>query len=247
MVLIFDSDENSARRIKKILVEACSIKPSDITLFKGTPKELVIAVKKDVHRQIKIVFLDITMQTDMNGIDIANQIVSVDKNIHIVFVTSYGKFYIQQAFLDYYDLNPVAYLIKPVNSYFLRRVMKKIEHIEKSRSTIWIKIQQSVVGIRASDVVYIGIDGHATVIHTEKQTFKTYVSIEDILKTLPEGFVRCHKSYIINSEYIQSHFENNSIRLMTGTVIPVSRSYQKQVRGWMNSIVAKNGKMQISE
>jgi DNA-binding LytR/AlgR family response regulator len=47
--------------------------------------------------------------------------------------------------------------------------------------------------------------------------------LDDIVRRLPEGFVRCHKSYAANMRYIQ-RLEAGKILLDNGASVRVSRS-----------------------
>lgn len=229
MLIIFDSDAESAAMMRQILEEECGITGQSIQVIIDDPVKLITVVNKDRLRIINTVFVEISMKTRYNGIDLAHKIVGINPDIHIVFTTEYGKFYIQQAFLDCYDLYPCAYLVKPINKYFLKRTIEKIRFIDKNRDVIWIKTQRTLVSVNENNILYISIDGHCTAFHLPNQIYRSYTTIEDVIPSLPRSFVRCHKSYIINSSHIIS-YDTTSITLDENIVIPISRAYRSSVK-----------------
>lgn len=235
MLVIYDSEQESAEYIKQVLQTECGISEQSIYIFKGTPQKLYNIIKNDRYHTIKTIFIEISMETSYNGINVAAEIVKLNIDIHIVFITSYGKFYIQQAFLNCYDLNPCAYLIKPVNRYFLRKTIDKINHIEKSKSVVWIKTQHTAVRVKASDVFFIGIEGRCTVWHTNDGIMKSYTKMEETARSIPETFIRCHKSFIVNTQHITAYNTSHLI-LNDETQIPISRSYRREIRDYMNAL-----------
>ncbi|WP_026506689.1 LytR/AlgR family response regulator transcription factor [Butyrivibrio sp. MC2013] len=55
-------------------------------------------------------------------------------------------------------------------------------------------------------------------------------SLDELIKLLPEHFVRCHRSYVINSRYLDHvDNENNLLIMCNGDMVPISRAYQKEV------------------
>ncbi len=62
-----------------------------------------------------------------------------------------------------------------------------------------------------------------------------YDTIEELEKKLPAAFVRCHRSFLVNREYIvKIMLSRNEILLSHGISVPLSRSYKprfKEFRG----------------
>ncbi len=237
VLIIFDSEQESAENIKKALQTECGINEKTISIFNGTPARLINIIKKDKFHSIKTIFIEISMKTTYNGIDAASEIARINSEIHIVFVTDYGKFYIQQAFLDCYELNPCAYLIKPVSKYFLKKTIDKINHTEKNKSAVWIKTQRTSIRLLTNEIIYIGIEGRCTVYHSPEQLYRSYTPMEETVKGLPQTFIRCHKSFIVNTQYITAYTPTRLI-LGSNIQIPISRSYQRIVKEYISSLTS---------
>lgn len=229
MFIIFDSSLENASMMQQIMEEDCGIAHQSIQLVIDDPVKLITVINKDKLRIINTVFIEISMRTKYNGIDLAQKIVRINPDIHIVFTTEYGKFYIQQAFLDCYDVYPCAYLVKPINKYFLKRTIEKIRFMDKNKNVIWIKTQRTLISVNENSILYISIDGHCTAFHLLNQVYRSYTTIEDVIPSLPKSFIRCHKSYIINSSHIVS-YDPTSITLEDNIVIPISRAYRPIIK-----------------
>lgn len=68
---------------------------------------------------IDTAILDIEMPS-MNGLDLADQIHKINPNINIIFLTSYSQYAISA-----FDVNAIGYVLKPVNSHEIHRILMK--------------------------------------------------------------------------------------------------------------------------
>lgn len=59
-----------------------------------------------------------------------------------------------------------------------------------------------------------------------------YSTMDELEKLLPERFIRCHRSYIVNSEKIRRVLmSQNLIELVKDFVVPLSRTYKQMLKG----------------
>ena len=64
--------------------------------------------------------------------------------------------------------------------------------------------------IDENEIKYIKRDGMKIIFHTDSRDYEVYSSFNKIESLLPENFVRCHKSYIANTDTIQNINPNNN-------------------------------------
>lgn len=58
-----------------------------------------------------------------------------------------------------------------------------------------------------------------------------YTTIDQLTETLPDSFVRCHRSYIINRDKVtEIRYGLNEVELEQGMILPISRSYKKELK-----------------
>lgn len=81
------------------------------------PADAIAAVKK---LQPDVAFIDIDMP-EMNGIQVAEKLQSIDDSIAIVFVTAYEEYAVQA-----FELNAVDYVLKPVQPARLERTITRL-------------------------------------------------------------------------------------------------------------------------
>ena len=64
-------------------------------------------------------------------------------------------------------------------------------------------------------------------VRLKKQELTFYDTIEHLSERLPDGFIRCHRSFIVNRSRIQRvMLSKNLIELEQNMEIPLSRSYK---------------------
>ncbi|MBT1177700.1 LytTR family transcriptional regulator DNA-binding domain-containing protein [Bifidobacterium callimiconis] len=83
-------------------------------------------------------------------------------------------------------------------------------------------------------------ESHRRVLHVyADEMIETYSTIAEFMALLPSYFLQCHKSYLVNMNYVRL-FNGSSIVLTTGEEIPVSqrrRSYAKaRLRGYIRGL-----------
>jgi two-component SAPR family response regulator len=76
-------------------------------------------IKKE---KVDMIFLDIEMPK-MKGIEAAEKILEIDRNIQIVFVTAYNDYAI-----DAFEMEVIDYVMKPITK---RRIDKSVERVVK--------------------------------------------------------------------------------------------------------------------
>ncbi|WP_217588859.1 response regulator [Lentibacillus saliphilus] len=100
-------------------------KISDMTV-EGTFTYFDVEAQTHLLMEIDTVFLDIDMP-EVNGLELAEQILNKNPNIMIVFVTAYNEYAVQA-----FELNALDYLMKPVQLDRLTQTVKRLEANHKA-------------------------------------------------------------------------------------------------------------------
>ena len=174
---------------------------------------------KNNLEKIDIFFLDIQM-SGLNGMDVA-KILRKDKNdAEIIFVTAIID-YIQEG----YKVRAYRYLLKPIKVEDLKEhLLSCIKDISKKRDDfILLKAKGEVHKIPIDKITYIEVIGRDIIVHTlEGEKYTTKNSMENTEKALKKyNFFRCHKSYLVNIDYIQTIQKTTAI--INGEEVPISR------------------------
>ena len=88
--------------------------------------------------------------------------------------------------------------------------------------------------LKPENILYVQTDGHRnvfTVIEGNKKTeLKLYMKLDEIERILaPFGFVRCHRSLLVNMRYVKS-ISNYLMELSTAEVLTIPRARYRVVK-----------------
>ena len=106
--------------------------------------------------------------------------------------------------------------------------------IPDNHSSIYLKRKGIYQRIQPNDILYVEADGDYTIVYTEDykcHSSSRLLEMED--KLLPEGFLKVHRSYLINPEKVEAIDKRQALLTIRGYQIPVSRRLKKQVLGYL--------------
>lgn len=176
----------------------------------------------------EILFLDVQMP-EIKGIDFIKTLVY--KPV-IILTTAYAEYAIQG-----YDLDVIDYLLKPIPfERFLQAVNKAMRLIESDKKLknidekeyLFVKSGFKSVKINFQDILYIEGLKEYVGIYTKNERYLKLDSLKKLEKILPEDkFIRTHKSYIVNIDFIKSHFGN--VIEISDKEIPIGRVYRDKL------------------
>lgn len=184
--------------------------------------ELLAAQEKGYSADVY--FLDVQMEqgTD-DGIRTARQLRRLGEKGLIIYVTSY---------IDYaqmgYEVRAFRYLLKSQLQDRLPEVLRDIRR-ELAGQEFLFKAGGESVRMDRRRILYLESSLRQLRLVTERETYTFYANLEEVQKQLGDGFLRCHKSFLVNLDKVE-RFSKERIILENGAVVPVSRSYAKDVR-----------------
>jgi len=191
-----------------------------------------------------LVFLDIKMPY-LSGFDVLQQI--PHRGFKIVFTTAFNEFAIQAIRFSAFDylLKPVDVeeLVDTVNRFLTarqtetnRQVMLLQNMMQNINDTadnfrLAIPFKEDVHFIRPSEILYLQGMNNYTRFHIrdgrQLVTSKTLGDYEDMLQ--PYGFLRCHKSYIVNKNAVTHVDHDGFLVLNKDTRLEVSKRKKAEV------------------
>lgn len=107
----------------------------------------------------------------------------------------------------------------------------EIRNARTSPKTICVKSYSDYHFIPYKDLVYLKADNNTTDFKLYNNKIITaYKTLKYFEQTLPQNFVRIHKSYVVNISYISRiHFSRNKCYLNYNEQIPFSNTYREAV------------------
>ena len=217
---ICDDDELYLDTLYQMVMKLVSAS-SDTKVHKLVPNDLY----EDI-RNHKILYDILITDIDLggfNGIEMVERINKINPACIIIFISSFINYATRV-----YDVAHVYFVLKTEADVRFPKALEKALTVYKEHKLSYLTISYHNVNycIAHADISYIESLGRYLYIHTEKQTYKTIKTLTAILDELSFIFARCHKSFIINLDYVYSITRSNCL-LKTEENIPISSTYSK--------------------
>lgn len=228
-IAVCDDERCFVERIYAILCSQAKTLPCAVHISTYTSsRELLYDVEEGIH--FDLLFLDIEMP-ETDGMNLAAAARNHLPLALIVFITSHTKYAVKA-----YELSVFRYIPKSELEACLPLALKDACQLLKRNSadTYVIESPRRIRKIAVDDIRYIYKEQKYAVIVLKDEEIAVRKSLEQVLGELcsPEkegGFLMVERGYIVNLFHVD-RMEEQQIYLDDGTVIPVSRRNQKEVR-----------------
>lgn len=225
MNCIIVDDEPLAREAMKLLIEE-----SAHLQLTGSFNSAATASAFMEQETVDLIFLDIQMP-GITGLEFAR---TISKKTLVIFTTAYTEYA-----LDSYEVDAIDYLIKPVEPERFRKAVEKalsyhsllMKEEKEAIETIatagyfFVKAERRYFKVNFSDILFIEGLKDYIILQLNDQRIITRMTLKAIFDLLPPSlFLRVNKSYIVNTEHIDS-FDNNDI-FIKSYEIAIGNSYR---------------------
>lgn len=224
-IVIFDDNVESAAAQVRAVEAALPQGVEHVILEAHTRSELAAAIT--MRGPIDILLADVTMPDgEPSGIEVVRQLVAPGSGTQVIFVSGY----LEQA-TEVYAAPHLYFLLKPIDPDKLRDALDKaLAAVGNHRPTMLrIKSGRKERLINVQSITYVESSLHKVIVHTREDAFETYARLDEIATSLPTGFTRCHRSFLVSLAQIRS-LETDTLTLHDGTSIPVSRRRLRQTQ-----------------
>lgn len=223
-IAICDDIEHERCRVESFVKEYMDDQQLKVQCFVYDSGE---ALCKELHEiKFDIIFLDIYMD-QMTGLDVARQIREDTKESLIIFTTSS-----EAHALEAYSCRAFQYLLKPIEKIEMEKILKEaIQYIEQHKGIEYIiATPEGVRKVKLEDIYYIESSIRKTVIHFKEDSCICIHNINTLeSKLMYYGFVRCHRSFIVNLKQVKM-IKQSEIELNNGDTVFLSKYKQKDVK-----------------
>ena len=212
-IRVLIADDNDALR----MIERKMISRVDGFEIVGEAKDGVECVQLVEQLHPQLVFLDVEMP-GKTGVEAARVIQDMDPSIILIFATAH-----EQYRGDAFEVYAFDYLLKPFK---VERVLQTLERVRdrlnpeqdeaplpvpapprpKAATRLMLHHKDGVSFVNTADIVLVQREDRSTVIYTASgERYVTGDSLSETEARLDPGvFFRCHKSYIINLNFISN-------------------------------------------
>jgi two-component system response regulator LytT len=200
----------------------------------GTFSDAVASIENEIP---DIAIVDITLSGKKNGIDLGILINEVYKFPFIYLTSNSDKLTLEQAKKS----EPLAYLVKPFNK---KELFASIEialynfakfrqnAIDESnliiKDSLFVKEKKGMLRVPFNDLVFVKSSHVYLELHTKNNSkYVVRSNIQDFMQKLPPFFYRCHRSFIVNLNFL-SQIETEQLEV-NGHMIPISKPFYNEL------------------
>lgn len=133
-----------------------------------------------------------------------------------------------------------ALLLRPLETESVRDTAKTlIQMLDRTETDteefFVVRTKDGKNRIPYSSILYLESREKKIYICTATREYGFYGTIEQLEAELPQGFLRCHRSYIVNKSCVESVQLSKGSLLLTGDIyIPLSRKYKAVLKEYMS-------------
>lgn len=179
--------------------------------------------------RVDVLFLDIEMP-HLSGLDLLRVLPNPPE---VIITTARQDFAV-----DAFALRVTDYLVKPFEFARFTQAVERVSSRVASnapaapevpiRSDLFVKVNSRMVRINFDEVLYVEALSDYVNIVTDKHKYIVYTTLKALETRLAPytNFVRVHRSYLLNTQHIES-IEDNTANLHGGHFVPIGKSYQE--------------------
>lgn len=171
----------------------------------------------------QLIFMDIELQSELNGIKISELFRKKNPRSEIVFVSSKTQYA-----LELFQLYPFDFLVKPIQAKDVQLLIQK--YLAKYPENNLFHYQNQDFNIAYQDIYAFEFYQKEVTIHSNQKpvTFRLYEPFQQFCEVMqPYGFAQIHQSYCINCAQI-ADFHKDKVTLKNGMEYKLSRTYQEE-------------------
>lgn len=192
---------------------------------KGIASNVDDALNAIAKSSPQMVLIDINLEGDRDGIELG-AILNKKFKIPFIYLTSY---YDDTTISKAKETNPAAYIIKPFDERDLKINLEialfKQKPITYRSEKLFVKKNQKLIALAPENITYVEAFDNYAYVHTLNEKYMISHTLKSIgEKLVDKGFLRVHKSYLINFEHISSISEG--FVYLGNTHIPIGKSYR---------------------
>ena len=208
----------------------------DETEYRGLIQEMVGRYAKEYDLQIQItafqdgrelvqnyhkfdiLLMDIEMP-HLNGMEAAQKIRELDKEVVIVFITNMAQYAIKG-----YEVDALDFILKPLNYYtFSMRFTRAVGRVKnREGKRICLNLPDGAKFLDSREIYYVEIHNRMLHYHTKAGVFTIRGALKDVQEELEDWhFAKCNQCYLVNLKYVSEIRKN--IAVVSGDELEISR------------------------
>jgi two-component system response regulator AgrA len=220
-IYLCEDDKRQLSRWQEIIGKYLLMNSTESKLYcsASKPEELLSIRRRS--STIGLYFLDIDLQSNKNGIELAQEIRKYDPRGYIVFVTTHSEmavltFRYKVEAMDFIAKNETETLPEQICSCIRNAERNYKTQLDSSNRLLSIKVDKDSLVLDQNDIVAITTsdDSHKITVHTRTGIRQISGSLKEFLATLNSDFCQCNRSTIINMKHVLKYSRENASLIM---------------------------------
>ena len=245
--LIADDEPEAVELVKSFLAPHTDFK---IMVTTTDPLEARIGLESG---DIDVAFLDI----EFRGNTVFDIVKGMKTATQLVFISAYENYALRAIKESVFD-----YLLKPIDPDEFDDMIDKLRNtsisgvdvgqalnsleqgiVSTREQRIAIPTQHGYTYYQVKDIVSVSASGsYCNLIDKDRKSLLVSRNLSDFERILsPKGFIRIHRSHLINADYMASfsRVDGGTVEMITGETFTISRKYRDKALDEINSLSEK--------
>lgn len=229
-IFLCDDVEENLLHIRNIIEKQIFIEELDMKVVCATqyPEKLLSVIKNS--SKPALYFLDVEMKHEMNGFCLAEKIREIDPRGFVVFITAHEE----MSYLAFrYQLEAMDYISKGQTQEIPERILECLKNAQRRlvsknnnvHKVLKVSAGEKIMLLSQEDIYCISTcaTAHKIKVYLRDSVYEYFNTLQEIQQQLSEEFCQCHKSCIVNMQYVASFQEKErKLHLKNGQVCPVA-------------------------
>ena len=232
-ICIIDDNKYSIECVEKMISLSCDkLKISEPSIISfNTPDSFIEWLNS--NNSLDVCFLDVNLQSKIDGLKIAKVIKETNYHTLIVFMTSYDNY-----FPGMVQVEPFRFLSKPIEyehfyNIFFDVYNRIIATKSEEHNPIYkCKSNGIIFAVNLNDAVYFSSYKRKIYVHCKNnfnvEFYEKLDNVEKEIRLLSNKYIRINKSYLFNKDYIENISKNNIS--VEGTTYTISPKYKDNIK-----------------
>ncbi|BCJ92550.1 DNA-binding response regulator [Anaerocolumna cellulosilytica] len=241
-IAICDNNTKDSKKIEAIVKGYMDTKCMSYRMYCYNSGEELLAFRI----KFDLVFLDIAMD-GINGIQAGRKLREMNRNVKIVYTTSYQQYCIQAV----NKVHAFAYLEKPVTKekaeYQLNEIIQYIKEEKEKMKTINFevveiteegKLETRIKNFEVNDIYYFEYLNRKIKIRLEQEEYFFVYSMKELAQKMKlYDFTVCHQCYLVNLRHVKKIKGYEVFLDGSNEVLPVSQKKSAEFRKKLNQFI----------
>ncbi|GFP78028.1 LytR/AlgR family response regulator transcription factor [Clostridium fungisolvens] len=208
----------------------------EMSVYMSTDSPYDVLKIADESSEVKLYILDVELNSDIDGIELADKIRNKDPLSFLIFITSHSELayltfkYKVEAF-DYIVKDSRGNLFKELNDALIK-IQRRSSNGDENKKFFIIRDGRSITKIELEDILFFETTTikNKLKVNCINRCKEFYSKLKDVEECLDERFIKCHKSFIVNTDNIELiNKKEKLIYMKNGQTCYLSKTYTKEL------------------